>query len=158
LTGGGTSLVVPAAEVYANESEFRGRWLGESDDTLGFLEIQALGGGRFYGRFSADDQLSKYVANMTQETVALDGVETLANVLRFTWQDGRGGIGAGWLMVDEDSSALTGELAYGDSSRSGRLAFVRDGDVEAERSGAAPTPATPDPAVGVDVETDLPAG
>ena len=134
--GGGAGLVVPKAEAYPTPSEFRGRWLGESDDSLGFLEIQELGGGRYYGRFSSEDRLRKYVANMTQQ-MATDGEEQVpGNVLRFTWQDGRGGIGSGWLMVDEDSSALTGELVYGDSHRSGALAFVRDSDVEAARDDA----------------------
>jgi len=133
---GGPGLALPVAEAYPTPSEFRGRWLGESDDSLGFLEIQELGGGRYYGRFSSDDRLRKYVANMTQ-IMAIDGEEQVpGNVLRFTWQDGRGGVGSGWLMVDEDSSALTGELVYGDSNRSGVLAFVRDSDVEAVRDDA----------------------
>ncbi len=147
---GSAGQVVPVAEAYPTPSEFRGRWLGESDDALGFLEIQALGDGRYYGRFSSDDQMRKYVANMTQ-VMATDGEERVpGNVLRFTWQDGRGGVGSGWLMVDEDSSALTGELVYGDSNRSGVLAFVRDSDVAAVRDdagGAAPG-RDEDPAVG----------
>ncbi len=122
----GSSLVVPAAEAYAETSEFPGRWRGESDDSLGFLEIEALGEVRYYGRFSSDDTLTKYVANMTQETVLLGDESVPANVLRFTWQDGRGGVGSGWLMIDEGSRALTGELNYGDSRRTAALAFVRD--------------------------------
>jgi hypothetical protein len=165
---GGTSLAVPLAEAYPTPSEFRGRWLGESDESLGFLEIQELGGGRYYGRFSSDDRLSTYVANMTQQ-MATDGDEKVpGNVLRFTWQDGRGGVGSGWLMVDEDSSALTGELVYGDSNRSGALAFVRDSDVEAVRddAGAGLVDAPPedgeeptfeDPAVGGEPAVDDPA-
>ena len=121
-----SSLVVPAAEAYEQASEFPGRWRGESDDTLGFLEIEALGGGRYYGRFTSDDTLTKYVANMTQETVLRDDASVPANLLRFTWQDGRGGVGSGWLMIDEGSRALTGELGYGGSRRTAALAFVRD--------------------------------
>ena len=138
------TVATPPAEVYEAPIEFAGTWRGESDEAMGLLEIRKLGSLRYYGRFAADDGISKYVANMSQET-AMQGEERRpANVLSFTWQDGRGGVGKGWLMIDQDSAALTGELVYGDSQRHGGLAFVREGEIASSSSSASPSAAEPD--------------
>ncbi|MEZ4379726.1 MAG: hypothetical protein R3A79_00140 [Nannocystaceae bacterium] len=136
-SGSPVTVATPPAELYDAPIEFAGTWRGESDEGMGKLEIRKLGNLRYYGRFAADDGLHTYVANMSQETVLQEDARQPANVLSFTWQDGRGGVGKGWLMIDQDSAALTGELVYGDSQRRGSLAFVREGELSAVQ--ASPT-------------------
>ncbi|MCA9638282.1 MAG: hypothetical protein KC420_19770, partial [Myxococcales bacterium] len=67
----------------------------------------------------------RYVANMIQETAQVGESEVAANVVRFEWQDGRGGVGSGWLMINKEGSALTGEIVYGVAPTGGALAYVR---------------------------------
>jgi hypothetical protein len=150
------TVSTPPAEVYEAPIEFAGTWRGESDEAMGSLEIRKLGALRYYGRFAADDGISKYVANMSQETASQGEERQPANVLSFTWQDGRGGVGRGWLMIDQDSAALTGELVYGDSQRRGGLAFVREGEIPAAAE-AAPSPAADEAAGAAGDEADAPA-
>ena len=92
---------------------------------LGTLEVRSLGPGRYYGKFTSDDKLTRFVVNMKQPLVALNDSTTQlpGNLVEFTWQDGRGGKGAGWVLINPGDSALTGEIHAG--GEAGPWTFVR---------------------------------
>ena len=116
---------VPTAEAYDNASDFAGEWVGESDAVLGDLKVKALGAGRYYGQFVGDDGQTRFVLNMQQLVVppARGGDPIAGNLVRFTWQDGRGGRGDGWLLINPEDSALTGEIRVGTAASA--MDFVR---------------------------------
>jgi len=122
-TGGGTSA--PMAESYDKPSDFAGEWVGESNGVLGALMIKSLGSGRYYGQFAGDDGQTRFVINMQQPLVtSVGGGDPLpGNLVRFTWQDGRGGRGDGWVLINPEDSALTGEIRVG--SQGHAMDFVR---------------------------------
>lgn len=115
---------LPDAEVYDRGSDFAGAWVGESNGVLGTLEVKSLGPGRYYGKFTSDDRLTRFVVNMQQPLVAArTGDQLPGNLVKFTWQDGRGGKGQGWVLINPGDSALTGEIRAG--GESGAWTFVR---------------------------------
>ena len=122
-TGGGSSA--PMAEAYGEPSDFAGEWVGESNGVLGALKIKSLGPGRYYGQFAGDDGQTRFVINMQQPLVSPvgGGDLLLGNLVRFTWQDGRGGRGDGWVLINPEDSALTGEIRVG--SQGHAMGFVR---------------------------------
>ena len=122
-SGGGSSA--PMAEAYGDASDFAGEWVGESNGVLGALKIKALGPGRYYGQFAGDDGQTRFVVNMQQPLVSPvgGGDLLLGNLVRFTWQDGRGGRGDGWVLINPEDSALTGEIRVG--SQGHAMDFVR---------------------------------
>ncbi|HEY8376550.1 MAG TPA: hypothetical protein VIK91_08680 [Nannocystis sp.] len=106
----------PTAEVYPEgASDFAGEWVGESAGAFGTLTITRLASDRYYARFVSDDGLTRYVCNLRQvaATPAEGGAMTPGNLAVFTWQDGRGGSGQGWVLINRESSALTGEIRVG---------------------------------------------
>lgn len=106
----------PTAEVYADgPSDFAGEWVGESAGVFGTLKIERLGAARYYGRFVSDDGFTRFVVNFSQlmATPAEGGDKAPANLATFTWQDGRGGQGSGWVLINPEDSALSGEIRYG---------------------------------------------
>ncbi len=114
----------PVAEVYDNPSDFAGEWVGESNTVLGTLKVRSLGAGRYYGQFAGDDGQTRFVINFQQVLVTPSvGVPALGNLARFTWQDGRGGRGDGWVLINPEDSALTGEIRVGNAARA--MDFVR---------------------------------
>lgn len=121
--GGGSSA--PMAEAYDKPSDFAGEWVGESNGVLGALKIRSLGPGRYYGQFAGDDGQTRFVCNMQQPLVAPveDAEPLLGNLVRFTWQDGRGGRGDGWVLINPEDSALTGEIRVGNQGHA--MDFVR---------------------------------
>jgi hypothetical protein len=116
---------LPVAEAYDHGSDFAGAWVGESNGVLGVLEVRALGPGRYYGKFTSDDKLTKFVVNMQQPLVAARSGDTTlpGNLVQFTWQDGRGGKGNGWVLINPGDSALNGEIRAG--GEAGPWTFVR---------------------------------
>lgn len=118
-TGETVDPSVPTAEVYDHGSDFAGAWVGESNGVLGTLEVRSLGPGRYYGKFTSDDKLTRFVVNMQQALLA----QVPANLVQFTWQDGRGGKGAGWVLINPGDTALAGEIHAG--GESGQWTFVR---------------------------------
>ncbi len=124
-TEGTVDPSLPVAEVYDHGSDFAGAWVGESNGVLGTLEVRSLGPGRYYGKFTSDDKLTRFVVNMKQPLVALNDSTTQlpGNLVEFTWQDGRGGKGAGWVLINPADSALTGEIRAG--GEAGAWTFVR---------------------------------
>ena len=126
--GGGGAAAIPPAEAYERPSDFKGEWLGESAGRLGTLMIEGLGGARYYGRFESEDKALAYVANMQQRsaTPAGEDAPVPANLMTFTWQDGRGGRGEGWLLINREDSALSGVIYFGEGQgRSAALTFIR---------------------------------
>lgn len=114
----------PVPEVYDKPSDFAGEWVGESNTVLGTLKVRQLGSGHYYGQFSGDDGQTRFVINFQQALVTKDaGAPALGNLARFTWQDGRGGRGDGWVLINPEDSALTGEIRVGNASRA--MDFVR---------------------------------
>jgi len=124
VEGSGDSSV-PGAEAYERPSNFVGEWVGESNAALGALNVKGLGPGRYYGQFVGDDGSTRMVLNMQQVMVAPEsGGEAIpGNLARFTWQDGRGGRGDGWMLINPEDSALTGELRVGNLAQA--MSFVR---------------------------------
>lgn len=123
LPGRGSST--PMAESYDKPSDFAGEWVGESDGQLGTLTVRSLGVGRYYGQFVGDDGQARFVLNMQQPLVssAAGGELLPGNLVQFGWQDGRGGRGDGWMLINPEDSALTGEIRVGSQGRG--LEFVR---------------------------------
>jgi len=124
-TGGSVDPSAPVAEAYARPSNFVGEWVGESNAALGALNVKGLGPGRYYGQFIGDDGTTRLVLNMQQAMVAPErGGEVIpGNLARFTWQDGRGGRGDGWVLINPEDSALTGEIHLGNAAQA--MSFVR---------------------------------
>jgi hypothetical protein len=118
---------LPGAEVYPVPSNFEGEWMGEADESSGVLRILPLGGGRYRGIYRAEDQPIQLVLAMEQAMVAVaQGREEPSNLVSFTWQDGRGGRGKGWLLINREDSALIGAYGRGENhSNAGDWTFIR---------------------------------
>jgi hypothetical protein len=109
-------VTAPQAEVYPEgPSDFSGMWVGESAGVFGTLTIDRLAADRYYAKFVSEDGLTRYVCNMRQVTAtpAAGGAMSPGNLGVFSWQDGRGGRGQGWVLINRESSALSGEIRYG---------------------------------------------
>lgn len=117
----------PPPEVYEEPSDFAGTWRGEIEGIGGELRIDQLGDGRYYANFRAHDRPVRYILSMTQTQAELSvGELQFANLCEFSWQDGRGSVGAGWLLINRESTTLTGTFGRGTSmSGMGVLTFVR---------------------------------
>jgi len=128
---GGADPSLPVAEAYAKASDFAGVWVGESNGVLGALKVKSLGSGdsgtRYYGQFLGDDGVTRFVINMQQPLVTVGALGVAGNLARFTWQDGRGGQGDGWVLINPEDSALTGEIRVGNGGRAMDFVRVDDG-------------------------------
>lgn len=95
----------------------------------GMLEISALEAGRYRGVFRAENVEVRYILALEQVTAEAGGRAedgSLTNLVRFTWQDGRGGRGHGWLLINAEDSALTGSHGEGESPAGlGEWTFIR---------------------------------
>ena len=98
--------------------------MGEADRTVGTLEISSLGTGRYRGYFHGDDVEAEYVLLLQQDDVSVGDQAIPGNRATFNWQDGRGGRGEGWMLINREDSALTG--AFGAQGMMDReLTFIR---------------------------------
>lgn len=105
---------MPPATAYEIEPEFTGAWFGEVGGLPGTFEIGELSTGRYFGSFVAEDGDTEYVLLLEQSNVANDlGIDVPSNRALFAWQDGLGGRGKGWLLINRQASALTGAFGYG---------------------------------------------
>lgn len=119
-----TPVSVPPAAAYDAPSSFAGQWLGEVDGEVGTLTIEPLGPGRYRGLYEGEAVEIDYVLSLTQDMVAVGEQEIAANRALFDWQDGRGGRGEGWLLINREDSALTG--AFGERGQLDRpWTFIR---------------------------------
>jgi hypothetical protein len=122
---------LPNAEVYPQPVVVNGHWRGEVGGLGGTLDLTPLGRDRYRGVFEASGRSSLYVLNVVHvRAPGPEGVPTPSNLLRFDWQDGRGDRGAGWLLVNEDGSMITGSFGRGDGNTAGAgdWTMVRDDD------------------------------
>lgn len=103
---------IPPAAAYDAPCDFAGEWIGEVEGQVGTLTITALGTGRYRGLYEGEDVAVEYVLLLQQDLVPVGGDSILGNRAVFTWQDGRGGRGEGWLLINREDSALTG--AFGE--------------------------------------------
>jgi hypothetical protein len=144
---------LPPAEVYVPTAAVHGEWRGEVAGVEGTLEIEDLAGSHYRGMFTASRQSRRYVLNMEQlDGPGPDGAQLPSNLVHFTWQDGRGDRGEGWLLVNREGSALTGSFGRGTGTTSGagEWTFVRSADSS--------TPSTePDPDEPEEQDTETPA-
>ena len=110
---------IPPADLYSDPVSFVGEWLGEVGGLMGTLEVVELESLRYRGLFRGEDDPIQLVLAMERVQVPGPG-ETLqpTNQILFTWQDGRGGRGAGWLLINREDTALTGDYGY-DPARTG---------------------------------------
>ncbi len=134
---------LPSAEVFEPPVVVDGQWRGEVAGVQGILRVEDLAGVHFRGMFEASTLHRRYVLNLQQiEAPGPAGAPMPTNLLRFTWQDGRGDRGEGWLLVNREGSALTGSFGRGDGTTSGagEWTFVR-----AATSAATPSSNEPEP-------------
>lgn len=103
---------IPPAEAYDTPSRFEGEWIGEVDGQVGTLTVTPLGPGRYRGLYDGEDVAIDYVLLLEQDLVPTHGTTVAGNRALFTWQDGHGGRGEGWLLINREDSALTG--AFGE--------------------------------------------
>jgi hypothetical protein len=119
---------LPPAQVYEPPVDITGAWRGEVAGMSGALEVERLGELHFRGMFEASSTGRRYVMSLEQvKASAPDGALAPSNLLQFTWQDGHGDRGAGWLLVNREGSALTGSYGRGvdNSDGAGAWTFVR---------------------------------
>jgi hypothetical protein len=124
---------LPPAEVYEQPVAPAGEWRGEVGGLQGTLDLTPLGRDRFRGVFQARGRSMIYVLNIVHVRAPdKQGVPAPSNLLRFDWQDGRGDRGAGWLLVNEDGSMITGSFGRGDGNTegAGKWTMVREGEDE----------------------------
>jgi len=127
--GGGTdsATVYPPADVYEIDPQFAGEWYGDVDGLRGSLIIGALGERTFYGSFVSEDEAREYTL-LLEHTYVEDPNEgeLPSNRVTFTWQDGLGSRGKGWLLIDQSDRALSGSFGFGVATRGlGKWSFIR---------------------------------
>ncbi|MBL4686619.1 MAG: hypothetical protein JKY37_18630 [Nannocystaceae bacterium] len=139
-TVGATPPPMPPAEVYDQPPEFSGRWAGKVADVQGTLDISSIGNGVYRGVYRGAQVEVQYILKLEQTMRdggdATPGTGELpdareakpTNRITFTWQDGRGGRGLGWLMINRGSSALTGAFGEGAGHIVGTWTFLRETD------------------------------
>jgi hypothetical protein len=120
-------LPYPEAVAFDIEPEFAGEWYGEVGGSPGSFLLGELNVGQLYGTFISDDGQQEYVLLLEQAMVELEsGGRAPGNRMDFTWQDGRGSRGLGWLMINSEDTALTGEFGYGQQIAGvGSWSFIR---------------------------------
>ena len=125
--GGDERTNYPAASVYDIEPEFAGEWAGDVGGAPGTLKIGVLDEHSFFGSFVTDNGGTEYTLLLEHTYVtAEDGSEAPSNRTVFTWQDGLGSRGHGWLLINREDTALTGSFGYGAATEGlGGWSFVR---------------------------------
>jgi hypothetical protein len=119
--------VYPDAEAYERDPSFAGEWLGDVTDVPGVLTLGELSPGSFFGSFKADAGRPEYVLLLEQTMVDDPGGGIVpSNRMTFTWQDGLGGRGHGWLLINREDTALTGSFGYDKATEGlGSWTFIR---------------------------------
>lgn len=104
----------PAASVYDVDPEFAGEWDGDVGGNPGTLMIGELDERTFFGSFVTKDHSTEYTLLLEHTYVDTEeGGEVPSNRMTFTWQDGLGSRGKGWLLINREDTALTGSFGYG---------------------------------------------
>ena len=120
----------PEAVAFEITPDFTGEWYGEVGGMTGTLLLGDLNAGQLFGSFRSDGDATELVLLLDQVLLESEsGGRVLGNRIDFTWQDGRGSRGQGWLMINREDTALTGESGQGERiSGHGSWGFVRVGD------------------------------
>ena len=128
----------PPPEVYGETTDFSGEWRGEVGDITGMLKIEKMDANRYYANFRGADRPVRYILSLDQIPGELAGDGTApSNLCVFTWQDGRGGRGEGWLLINRERSALTGTFGRGEGTTGmGVWTFIKEGGAEPEGDGS----------------------
>lgn len=131
-SGGGTGGSIratnyPPASVYEIDPEFAGEWSGDVDGIDGVFKIGRLDERSYFGSFLTADGNVEYTLLLEHTFVVTDeGSEVPSNRVTFTWQDGLGSRGRGWLLINRDDTALTGSFGYASATEGlGDWSFVR---------------------------------
>lgn len=104
----------PPASVYDIDPQFAGEWVGDVDGLSGTLKLGELDERTFFGSFVTDDGSTEYTLLLEHTYVDTEeGGEVPSNRTIFTWQDGLGSRGKGWLLINREDTALTGSFGYG---------------------------------------------
>lgn len=119
--------VYPPASVYEIDPQFSGEWVGDVDGLAGTLTIGELDERSFFGSFVTADGATEYTLLLDHTFVeTMEGGEAPSNRTTFTWQDGLGSRGKGWLLINREDTALTGSFGYGVATAGlGEWSFVR---------------------------------
>jgi len=117
----------PPASLYEFDPEFAGEWTGDVDGLAGTLKIGLLDDRSFFGSFVTDDGATEYTLLLEHTYVETEeGGEAPSNRTTFTWQDGLGSRGKGWLLINREETALTGSFGFGlATSGLGQWSFER---------------------------------
>lgn len=129
-TGGGIQTNYPPASVYEIDPQFVGEWAGDVDGLLGTLTIGDLDERSFFGSFVTNDGSTEYTLLLEHTYVDTEeGGEAPSNRTIFTWQNGLGSRGKGWLLINREDTALTGSFGFGVATEGlGQWSFVRTED------------------------------
>lgn len=126
-TGASLQTNYPPASVYEVDPLFTGEWTGDVDGLPGTLTIGELDERSFFGSFVTADRSTEYTLLLEHSYVETEeGGEAPSNRTIFTWQDGLGSRGKGWLLINREDTALTGSFGYGVATEGlGQWSFVR---------------------------------
>jgi hypothetical protein len=112
----GSAAVYPPAVPHDVDEEFPGTWKGTVENLSGVLEIGELGEGEYSAHFEDEFETIEFTL-LLERTVVENGTALApSNLSKFRWQDGEGGRGLGWLLVDADGRHLTGSSGYLDAT------------------------------------------
>ncbi|NVB39928.1 hypothetical protein G6O69_18940 [Pseudenhygromyxa sp. WMMC2535] len=128
LPGGSStrSASYPQASIYELEPEFAGEWRGDIGGLPGVLTIGELDERAYFGSFVTKGTEYTLLLEHTYVT-SEEGSEVPSNRTTFTWQDGLGSRGHGWLLINREDTALTGSFGYGAATEGlGAWSFVRE--------------------------------
>lgn len=117
----------PPASVYELDPEFAGEWTGDVGGSPGTLTVGRLDEASYFGSFVTDDGAIEYTLLLQHSFVTTsEGGEVPSNRATFTWQDGLGSRGKGWLLINREDSAVTGSFGYGQATSGlGDWSFIR---------------------------------
>lgn len=126
-TGGSLQANYPPASVYEVDPVFAGEWVGDVDGLPGTLTIGELDERSFFGSFVTADRSTEYTLLLEHTYVETEeGGEAPSNRTIFTWQDGLGSRGKGWLLIDSEDMGLSGSFGYGVATEGlGQWSFER---------------------------------
>lgn len=124
--GGGVSNYPPAS-VYEIDPEFAGEWVGDVSGLPGTLTIGELDERSYFGSFVSDNREIEYTLLLEHTFVTTpEGSEVPSNRATFTWQDGLGSRGKGWMLINREDSAVTGSFGFGQATEGlGDWSFIR---------------------------------
>ena len=124
--GGGVTVQYPEAKSFAEPPIFVGAWKGTLGDFRGELQIGELSPREYFGNFDVGDGRHDVALLMEQSIVqSSSGGALPSNRILFTWQNGMGERGRGYLLIDESSTRLRGASGEGGAIEGMKWDFTR---------------------------------